>query len=400
MIAGVPKETLPGERGVALTPAAAKQIIGAGLEVVVESGAGLGAGFPDEAYAEAGATAGAGRDEVFATAGVICQMKGYGANPDAGEPDVARFRSGQIAIGFQEPLTAHEQTMALAERGVGLLAMELIPRITRAQSMDALSSMATVAGYKGVLLAANEFPRFFPMFMTAAGTVTPARVLVVGVGVAGLQAIATAKRLGAVVSAYDVRPAVKEQVESLGGKFVELDLATEDAEDAGGYAKAQDADFYARQQASMSDVIAAHQVVITTAAVPGRRSPVLVTASMVERMEPGSIIVDLASERGGNCEVTKPGETITYHDVTVVGPVNLTATMPYHASFMYGNNVAKLVKHLAQDGEIALDTSDEITRETLVCNDGEIVHPRVRELVGLPAPADAEAAPDSEAGDG
>ncbi|MBW2713956.1 MAG: NAD(P) transhydrogenase subunit alpha, partial [Deltaproteobacteria bacterium] len=303
--------------------------------MTIEAGAGVKAGFPDAEYSEVGAKLAVSRADVFSSADVICQVKSPGANPDAGASDLDQFRSGQVVIGFHEPLLAHDATKSLAERGVSAVSMELVPRISRAQSMDALSSMATVAGYKGVLLAASELPRFFPMFMTAAGTVAPAKVLVLGAGVAGLQAIATAKRLGAVVSGYDVRPVVREQVESLGAKFVELDIETEGAEDSGGYAKEQSDEFIARQQAAMAEVIAAHHVIITTAAIPGRPSPILVTEDMVRGMEPGSVIVDLASERGGNCALTQPGETTQAHGVTIMGPVNLPTTMPYHASQMY-----------------------------------------------------------------
>jgi len=403
MIVGVPKETLPGERCVALTPAAVKQLAKIGLEVAIEAGAGEAAGFPDAAYAEEGAKLVSSRDELFATVEAICQVKSLGGNPDAGKGDLDRFRQGQAVIAFHEPLTAHEETKALAARGVTAISMELIPRITRAQSMDALSSQATVAGYKGVLLAASTLPRFFPMFMTAAGTISPAKALVVGAGVAGLQAIATAKRLGAVVSGYDVRPVVKEQIESLGAKFVELDLGTEDAEDAGGYAKEQSEDFAARQQAALGEVVASHQVVITTAAIPGKRSPVIVTEEMVRGMEPGSVIVDLASERGGNCALTRPGETIVAHGVTIIGPINLPTTMPYHASQMYANNIVNLLKEIVKEGQLDLDPSNEIVEGTVVCRGGEIVHARVRELMELPplakpAAAETSAEADSEGG--
>ncbi len=384
MIVGVPRETLPGERCVALTPAAVKQLGKIGLEVQVEAGAGEAAGFPNSVYQEAGATICPTRDEVFAKADIVCQMKGFGANPEEGKEDLPRLRSGQILFGFQEPLLAYAETKQLAEKGVTSFSMELIPRITRAQSMDALSSMATVQGYKGVLIGASELPRFFPMFMTAAGTIAPAKVLVIGAGVAGLQAIATAKRLGGVVSGYDVRPVVKEQVESLGAKFVELDLGTEDAEDAGGYAKEQGEDFAQRQQAAMAEVVAAHHVVVTTAAIPGKPSPKILTAAMVQGMEPGSVIVDLASERGGNCELTKPGEKVVAHGVSIIGAVDLPSTMPYHASQMYATNLVNLLKELVTDGELAVDRDNEIVEGTLVCHGGEVVHARVRELMGLP----------------
>jgi NAD(P) transhydrogenase subunit alpha len=275
----------------------------------------------------------------------------------------------------------------LAGRGVTAFSMELMPRITRAQSMDALSSMATVAGYKAVLIAASELPRMFPMLMTAAGTLAPAHVFVVGAGVAGLQAIASSKRLGAKVEAYDVRPAVKDQIQSLGAKFVELPIEAAEAEDKGGYAKAQDESFYRRQREMMTKVVAASDVVITTAAVPGKKAPVLITAEMVAGMQPGSIIVDLAAERGGNCELTQPGQRLVSNGVVILGPTNLASTVPYHASQMYAKNVTTFLTYLIKDGKIQTGAEDEIVRETLVTHGGQIVSPRVREALGLePAP--------------
>ncbi len=384
MIVGVPTETFPGERRVALVPLMVLQLVKAGHEVVIQRGAGLAAGFPDTAYADRGASL-ADRNEVFERAQVIAQVRTLGANPDAGAGDLARLRPGQVVVGAAEPLSAHDETRALASAGVTLLALELMPRITRAQSMDILSSMATIAGYKAVLLAAETSPRMFPMMMTAAGTLAAVRVLVVGAGVAGLQAIATARRLGAVVWAYDVRPAVKEQVQSLGAKFVELELEAGAAEDAGGYAKALGEDFYRRQREKMLEVVASSDVVITTAAVPGRRAPLLVTTEMVEAMSPGSVIVDLAAERGGNCELTRPGETVDHRGVTIVGPLNLPSSVPYHASQMFAKNVTTFLLHLAPKGEFVLDRSDEITAGTLVTADGEVVHPQVLELMGSAA---------------
>jgi NAD(P) transhydrogenase subunit alpha len=322
------------------------------------------------------------RQEVFQTAEVLLQVRAPGANPDCGEADLRLMRRGQIVIGFGEPLTALDTARALADRGVTFLAMELMPRITRAQSMDALSSMATVAGYKAVLLAADALPRMFPMLMTAAGTITPARVLVIGAGVAGLQAIATARRLGAVVSGYDIRTAVKEQIESLGARFIVLDVEGAAAEDKGGYAKAMGEDFYRRQREAMAGVLAEQNVVITTAAVPGRKAPVLITSEMVARMAPGSVIVDIAAERGGNCELTQPGETVDAGGVAILGPLNLPSTVPYHASQMYAKNIATFLKYLVKDGRIQLNREDEIVRETLVAHEGDVVHPRVRELMG------------------
>jgi NAD(P) transhydrogenase subunit alpha len=293
------------------------------------------------------------------------------------------MRRGQTVIGFGEPLTATDAARALAEHGVTFLSMELMPRITRAQSMDALSSMATIAGYKAVLIAADSLPRMFPMLMTAAGTVAPAKVLVIGAGVAGLQAIATARRLGAVVSGYDIRSAVKEQIESLGARFVVLEIEQAAAEDKGGYAKAMGEEFYRKQREALGNVLAGQDVVITTAAVPGRKAPVLITRDMAARMPPGSLIVDIAAERGGNCELTRAGEVVEERGVRIFGPVNLPSEIPYHASQMYAKNIATFLKHLIKDGQIALNREDEIVRETLVTHAGEVVHPRVREAMGV-----------------
>jgi NAD(P) transhydrogenase subunit alpha len=294
------------------------------------------------------------------------------------------MRAGQVIIGMADPLGAPEAVRELAARRVTAFALELIPRITRAQSMDVLSSMATISGYKAVLMAADTLPRMFPLLTTAAGTITPAHVLIVGAGVAGLQAIATARKLGAVVEAYDVRPAVKEQVQSLGAKFVELQLETSQAEDKGGYAKAQDETFYRRQREAMTRVVAANDVVITTAVVPGKKAPVLITADMVRAMAPGSVVVDLAAERGGNCELTRPDEAVVERGVTVLGPTNLPSTVPYHASQMYAKNISTFLLHLIKDGGVKPDPADEIARDTLLTADGEVVNPRVRELLGLP----------------
>lgn len=354
-----------------------------GTEFSMEPGAGARAGFPDKEYADRGVRL-AGRDEVFATSDVLLQVRSPGANPETGADDLRRMRQGQTVIGFGEPLTAVDAARGLAERGVSFLAMELMPRITRAQSMDALSSMATVAGYKAVLIAADALPRMFPMLMTAAGTVAPAKVLVIGAGVAGLQAIATARRLGAVVSGYDIRAAVKEQIESLGARFVVLEIEQAAAEDKGGYAKAMGEEFYRKQREALGAVLAGQDVVITTAAVPGKKAPVLITREMAARMAPGSIIVDIAAERGGNCELTRAGEVVEERGVRIHGPVNLASEVPYHASQMYAKNIATFLKHLIKDGKIALNREDEIVRETLVTHAGEIVHPRVLEAVGAP----------------
>ena len=377
MIVGIPKESFPGERRVALVPAVVSLLTKAGAEVVIEAGAGQAAGYPDASYAEAGARVERERAAVFGAADAVLQVLCHGANDRTGREDLPLLRRDQVLIGFLRALGSPETVKDLAAAGVTAFAVELMPRITRAQAMDALSAMSTVAGYSAVLRAAVALPRMFPMMMTAAGTVTPARVLVVGAGVAGLQAIATARRLGAVVSAYDVRPTVKEQVESVGGRFVELPLDTSDVEDARGYARARDESFYRRQRELMARVVAASDVVITTAVVPGRKAPVLVTADMVTAMAPGSVIVDLAAERGGNCELARAGETVVEHGVTIVGAVNLAGTVPYHASQLYARTVVAFFLHLLKDRAIAVDLEDEITRETLVTRGGEIVHPRV-----------------------
>jgi NAD(P) transhydrogenase subunit alpha len=382
MIVGVPTETFPGERRVALTPAVLSPLSKKGIEVVVQQDAGREAGYLDREYTDKGATIVESRAAVFENAELIAQVRAFGANPEAGAADLELMRAGQVIVGTCEPLTSLAETRALAEKGVTLLSLELMPRITRAQSMDVLSSMATIAGYKAVLLGADALPRIFPMLMTAAGTVAAARVFVVGAGVAGLQAIATAKRLGAIVEAYDVRPAVKEQVQSLGGKFVELELETDTSEDAGGYAKELGEDFYRKQREMMLQVVANSDVVITTAAIPGKKAPTLVTSEMVSGMRPGSVVVDLAAERGGNCELTRPGETVVVDGVTVIGPLNLASAIPYHASQMFAKNVSTYLQHLVSDGALTLDTDDEITAGTLVTRNGEIVHPTVLERMG------------------
>lgn len=385
---GVPRETFPGERRVAIVPAVIAAFTKLGVDVVVESGAGAEAGFPDAAYTDQKAAIGS-RTDVF-QCDIVAQVRTPGANPTGGSADVALMRQDQVVIGFADPLTAVPAAEAVAARGARLVAMELVPRITRAQSMDALSSMATIAGYKAVLLAAGTLPRMFPMLNTAAGTVAAARVFVIGAGVAGLQAIASAKRLGARVEAYDVRPAVKEQIQSVGARFVEMPIEVGDAQDAGGYAKVQDESFYRRQRELLHKVVAGSDVVITTAAIPGKRSPVLVTASMVDAMAPGSVIVDLAAERGGNCDLTRADETVVHRGVTILGPTNLTSTVPYHASQMYARNVLTLVQHLVQrtkgpDGKatgapaLVMNMDDEITREVVVTSGGHVVHPRVRQ---------------------
>ncbi|HUK48035.1 MAG TPA: Re/Si-specific NAD(P)(+) transhydrogenase subunit alpha [Terriglobales bacterium] len=386
MIVGVPKEIYPGERRVALTPAVVPLLAKAGLEVVIESGAGAAAGYLDAQYQEKGAKVLADRAAVFAQADIIVQVLSHGANDKNGASDLKLMRRGQVLVGFLRPLSSAQAVQEIAQTGVSSFSVELIPRTTRAQSMDALSSMASIAGYKAVLEVANALPRMFPMMTTAAGTITPSKVLVIGAGVAGLQAIATAKRLGAVISAYDVRPAVKEQVQSLGARFVELPLETQDAQDARGYAKAQDEAFYAKQRELLGRTVAENDGVITTAVVPGKKAPVLVTTDMVKGMAPGSVILDLAAERGGNCELTRPGETVVERGVTIMGPINLASGVPYHASQMYARNLTSFLTNLVKDGKVRPPESDDIIRDTLLTQGGEVVNVRVREMLGMPKP--------------
>ena len=383
LIVGVPRETVPGEHRVSLIPASISPLLKAGLQVVVETGAGVAAGFPDAAYIAQGANILDSRAAVFEAADIIVQVRAAGANPDAGRADLPLFRHEQVLVGSLEPLVAPQWMVDLSEKTVISFALELLPRITRAQSMDILSSMSTIIGYKAVLLAAAALPRIFPMMMTAAGTVTPAKVLVIGAGVAGLQAIATARRLGASVSGYDLRPAVKQEVESLGAKFVELPLEATDTQQQGGYAKQMSEEFYRKQREVMAKCVAESDIVIATAVIPGKKAPVLITAEMVSKMTPGSVIVDLAAERGGNCELTRPNETIVEHGVTIIGAVNLAATVPYHASQMLAKNVTTFLLLLVKQGAIQIELEDEIIRDTLVTRDGAVVNPRVRELLGL-----------------
>jgi len=385
MIVGVPRESFPGERRVGLVPAAIPNLTKAGFEVVVESGAGSEAGYPDADYASAGAKVLPTRADVFRAADILIQVLCHGSNDKTGEADLPLFHKDQALIGFLRPLGSLETIQQIASRGVTAFSIELMPRTTRAQSMDALSSMATISGYKAVVLAADTLPRMFPMLTTAAGTITPARVLVIGCGVAGLQAIATARRLGAVVSAYDLRPVVKEQVQSLGGRFVELEVEAKDAQDERGYARAQDETFYNRQRELLGKVVAENDVVITTAVIPGKKSPILVTKEMVAGMKPGSVIVDLASERGGNCELTVNGEKVIEHGVTIIGMINLASTVPYHASQMYARNVTAFLLHLVKDGKLQLNMEDQIVRDTLLTHGGEVVNARLREFYSLPA---------------
>jgi H+-translocating NAD(P) transhydrogenase subunit alpha len=385
VIVGVPKESYPGERRVALVPVVIPTLAKAGIEVVVEAGAGEQAGYPDAAYVEKGAKVLPDRAAVFSSADIVVQVLCYGSNDVTGKADLALMRSGQAVIGFLRPFGSAEVVQQLAQAGVSAFSVELMPRTTRAQSMDALSSMATCCGYKAVLIAAETSPRIFPMMTTAAGTITPARVFVIGAGVAGLQAISTARRLGAVASAYDMRPAAKEQVQSLGGRFVELPIEAQNAQDARGYGTAQDENFYARQRELLTRVVADSDIVISAAVIPGKKSPVLITAEMVKGMSPGSVIVDLAAERGGNCELTRTGETITVGGVTIIGAINLASTVPYHASQMYARNLTTYLTYMVKDGKLQLNPQDEIIRETMITTGGEIVNARVREFFKLPA---------------
>jgi H+-translocating NAD(P) transhydrogenase subunit alpha len=385
LIIGVPKEIYPGERRVALVPAVLPTLTKAGFEVHIQSGAGVEAGYPDSAYTEKGAKIIPDRAAVFAAADIIVQVLCYGSNDKTGEQDLPLFRRNQILVGFLRPFGTAEVVQQIAKTGVTAFSVELMPRSTRAQSMDALSSMATVSGYKSVLLAADSHRRIFPMLTTAAGTVTPARVLVIGVGVAGLQALATARRLGAVISAYDVRPAVKEQVQSLGGRFVELAIEAKDAQDARGYARAQDEDFYRRQRELLGKTVQESDVVITTAVIPGKKAPVLVTEEMVKGMALGSVLVDLAAERGGNCDITEAGQTVVKHGVTIIGPVNLASGVPYHASMMYARNITAFLTYIIKEQKLNLNLSDQIVGDTLLTHGGEIVQGRVREFLTLPA---------------
>src|SRR5436190_3263411 len=384
MLVGVPRESFPGERRVALVPATIPHLTKAGLEVVVEAGAGISAGYPDADYTAKGAKIVSDRADLFRAADIVVQILCYGSNDRTGKADVPLFRSGQVLIGFLRPLGSIETIQEIAAKGVTSFSVELMPRTTRAQSMDVLSSMATICGYKAVVLAADTSPRIFPMLTTAAGTITPGRVFVIGAGVAGLQAIATARRLGAVASGYDLRPAAKEQVQSLGGRFVELPIEVKDAEDARGYARPQDETFYKRQRELLGKVVAESDVVITAAVIPGKKPPILVTADMVARMAPGSVVVDLAAERGGNCELTRAGAVAFEHGVTIIGWFNLASTVPYHASQMYARNVTAFLLHLVKDGKLQLDLEDEIIRETMLTRDEEVVNARVREFFSLP----------------
>lgn len=385
MIIAVTRELVTGEKRVSLCPDNVQLLIKAGAELWVEQSAGTQAGFSDEEYQTAGAKIISNRDELFAGAEIILQVQSFGSNTENAQQDLERLKPGQLVVGMMDPLAQPQAAQQVAETGATAIALEMVPRISRAQSMDVLSSMATLAGYRSVLLGAEAAPRILPMLMTAAGTLQPARVLIMGVGVAGLQACATAKRLGAVVEAYDVRPAAREQIISVGATPVELDLPTESSEGAGGYAKEQSEDFLELQRKLMTEVVARQDIIITTAAVPGAKSPILVTEDMLVAMKSGSVVVDMAAERGGNCALTQAGQTVVKHGVTILGPENLASEVAYHASQMYGKNIQTLLELILQDGNINLDFDDEIIAGTVVAHDGDVPHPHMRKLLDLPA---------------
>ncbi|TVQ38263.1 MAG: Re/Si-specific NAD(P)(+) transhydrogenase subunit alpha [Spirochaetaceae bacterium] len=382
MTVGVLRETFAGERRVALVPAHVGPLVKAGAAVVLETGAGWEAGFRDQDYAGKGAEIAADAAAVLSRATVLLTVR-FAAAAESDAALIGRLQEGAALIGFLEPWKPHDSFARLRDRGVSSFAMELMPRITRAQSMDALSSMANLAGYKAAVMAAASLPKMLPMMMTAAGTIVPARAFIVGVGVAGLQAIATARRLGAVVSAYDVRPAVREQVQSLGARFVEIELDAEDAETSDGYARQMDEDFYRRQRELMTGVLAESDIVITTAAVPGKTAPVLVTRQMVEAMHAGSVIVDLAAERGGNCALTRAGETVQHNGVTILGPLNLASTLARDASQLYSKNITAFLQTIVKDGELAVDGDDEIVAATVVTHARAVPNEETRSRLQL-----------------
>jgi H+-translocating NAD(P) transhydrogenase subunit alpha len=399
-VVGVPRESFPGERRAALIPASIAPLTKAGFDVIVERATGVRAGYKDEEYVEQGATLVDSRDDVFAQADIVLQVRAAGANRLAGAEELGLWRDGQVLIGMCDPLGHPKIMQDVASKGASVYSLELLPRITRAQSMDTLSSMASIAGYKAVLSAAAQLPRMFPMMMTAAGTITPARVFVLGAGVAGLQAIATAKRLGAVVWSYDIRPAVKEEVLSLGAKFLELDLVKSEEKQSGGYAQEMDEEFYRKQREAMTKLIGDSDVIITTAAVPGRKAPILVTEDMVKEMPPGSVIIDIAAEQGGNCELTKANEVSVEYGVTIDGTINLPATVPFHSSQMYAKNILTFLLHLQSEDALSTGAGDEIVVDTCVTHGGEVVNARVRDALGLepltpPEPESTDAPPET-----
>ena len=375
MIIGIPKEVLAGERRVALVPEAVKTLVDQGLEVLVQKGAGEESGFTDESYEDAGARLAEAPAQVIGGADIVLKVQ-----PPT-EEEIGLITEGASLVSLLKPLDEFKLIEKLAQRRVTAFSMEFMPRITRAQSMDALSSQSNLAGYEAVLLAAAALPRILPMMVTAAGTLKPSRVLVIGAGVAGLQALGTAKRLGAVTWSYDTRDVVKEQVESLGARFVELDLDTGDSEDAGGYAKAQTEEFYERQRAQLGEHVSQSDIVITTALVPGQPAPFLITEAAVKGMKPGSVIVDMAAEKGGNCELTEADQVKTVHGVTIMGHTNLPSMVPAHASQLYAKNLTTFLDHLITEGKLELDLEDEITSGTIVAHEGEVANERVRGLL-------------------
>ena len=377
---GVLKETCEGERRVSLVPELVSSYAKLGIEVLFEPGAGEDANFGDEAYLGKGAKS-TSKNQLLHDSDILLCVRTLGANPKSYRDDLEKMHPGQLLVGFLDPLDAPSAIQDAAKKGITAFAIELLPRITRAQSMDALSSMATITGYKAAVIAAEALPKIFPMLMTAAGTLLPARVFVIGAGVAGLMAIATAKRLGAKVRAYDVRPAVKEQIQSLGASFVELGLEQKKAEDESGYARAMDESFYQKQRELLGEVLSESDVVISTALVPGKLAPVLITEAMVQAMPKGSVIVDVAAERGGNCELTKPGSVAVKHGVTILGPTNLPSSVPQHASMMFARNMFNFLKPIFIEGRLEIDLEDQVLRESLVAKDGNVVHPRVIDLL-------------------
>ena len=385
MIIGITRELVAGENRVSLCPDNVQSLVDKGLELWVEQNAGAQAGFSDDDYISVGAKVVSDRDELFAKSDVILQVQSFGSNTENADDDLKRLKAKQLVIGMMDPLAQPQAAQQVAGTGATAIALEMVPRISRAQSMDVLSSMATLAGYRSVLLGAEAAPRILPMLMTAAGTLQPARVLIMGVGVAGLQACATAKRLGAVVEAYDVRPAAREQIISVGATPVELDLPTESSEGAGGYAKKQSEEFLRMQREQMTEVVARQDIIITTAAIPGAKSPILVTEDMLKAMKTGSVLVDLAAERGGNCESTQMGKTVVAHGVTIIGPENLASDAAFHASQMYGNNIQTLLELILEEGQINLDFEDEIVAGTVIAHGGEVPHPYMRKLLDLPS---------------
>ncbi|MEW4451830.1 NAD(P) transhydrogenase subunit alpha [Bremerella sp. JC817] len=395
MNVAVVRENFPGELRVALVPASVPALVKAGATVLVEKGAGISAGFLDQHYVDKGARLIESRAEAFDQGDVVFQVRTYGENPDAGRADLDLIKPGQIVVGMSDPLGNLPAIQEFANKQAKLFALELIPRITRAQSMDVLSSQATIAGYRSVLLAAIHLPKMYPMLMTAAGTLSPAKVFVIGAGVAGLQAIATAKRLGAVVTAYDVRPDAKEQIESLGAKSVQLDLQSEGSQDKGGYAKDLGDEFYKKQREFMGEICSTNDVVITTAAIPGRKSPLLITTEGIKRMAPGSVAIDLAAQRGGNIEASEPDQTIHLEGITILGPTNLASEIPNHASQMYSHNITKFLLNMVKENALNLNLSDEIVAGTLATSDGEVVHPRLREMLNLPPKPTESAEPET-----